>query len=253
MLYLIGTGIWDEMDMSLRAVECAKKCERVYAEFYTTKNGTDAKKLSKLIGKDVVEVQRKDLEENCARMVEEARYNDVAILVGGDCLAATTHSALILEAIKRKIPYSVIHGSSVFTAVSECGLFLYKFGNTTTLPFWSDRYKPTSTYETIAENTRRGLHTLVLLDIGSSPMEIGTAFTILIDMEKRSSENINIGEKNIVVLSRIGSSEQKVTYGKLCDLAEHRELLGKPPFVIVFPGRLHFIEEEMLVNFKLKK
>lgn len=35
MLYLVGMGICDEKDVSLRAVETLKKCDIVFAEGYT--------------------------------------------------------------------------------------------------------------------------------------------------------------------------------------------------------------------------
>lgn len=50
-------------------------------------------------------------------------------------------------------------------AVGACGLQLYNFGQTVSLPFWTDNWKPDSWLEKIQENFELGMHTLVLLDI----------------------------------------------------------------------------------------
>ncbi len=36
MLYLVSIGLYNEKDLSLRALEAIKKCSKVYAEFYTS-------------------------------------------------------------------------------------------------------------------------------------------------------------------------------------------------------------------------
>lgn len=51
------------------------------------------------------------------------------------------------------------------TAVGCCGLQLYSYGETISIPYWTDTWQPDSFYEKIASNRQRGLHTLCLLDI----------------------------------------------------------------------------------------
>jgi diphthamide biosynthesis methyltransferase len=51
------------------------------------------------------------------------------------------------------------------TALGSTGLQLYNFGQTISLPFFTDMWKPTSWYDKLEENLRIGTHTLVLLDI----------------------------------------------------------------------------------------
>ena len=53
MLAFIGMGLWDEKDISLKGIEMAKKCDRVYAEFYTSRSSVNIKKLEKLIVKQL--------------------------------------------------------------------------------------------------------------------------------------------------------------------------------------------------------
>ena len=50
-------------------------------------------------------------------------------------------------------------------AVGACGLQLYNFGQTVSLVFFTETWKPDSFYDRIKENADLGMHTLVLLDI----------------------------------------------------------------------------------------
>jgi diphthine methyl ester synthase len=50
-------------------------------------------------------------------------------------------------------------------AIGACGLQLYNFGQTVSLVFFTETWKPDSFYDRIKENADLGLHTLVLLDI----------------------------------------------------------------------------------------
>ena len=55
------------------------------------------------------------------------------------------------------IPTRLIHGVSIFTAcASALGLQPYKFGRTITLPFQEKGFSPSSPYENILENNKRG-------------------------------------------------------------------------------------------------
>lgn len=50
-------------------------------------------------------------------------------------------------------------------AIGACGLQLYNFGQTVSLVFFTETWKPDSFYDRIKENVDLGMHTLVLLDI----------------------------------------------------------------------------------------
>lgn len=50
-------------------------------------------------------------------------------------------------------------------AVAACGLALYNFGQTISIPYFTDSWRPESWLERIEENNKLGLHTLCLLDI----------------------------------------------------------------------------------------
>jgi len=50
-------------------------------------------------------------------------------------------------------------------AIGASGLQLYNFGQSVSLVFFTDSWKPDSFYDRVKENADLGLHTLVLLDI----------------------------------------------------------------------------------------
>lgn len=57
----------------------------------------------------------------------------------------------------------VIHNASVMNAIGICGLQLYRYGETVSIPFFTDTWRPDSFYEKIKRNIDMGLHTLCLL------------------------------------------------------------------------------------------
>lgn len=246
MLILIGLGLFDEKDLSLRGIEEARKADKAYLELYTTAWFGDVKKLEEMVGKKIEILKRKDLEENSDKILEEAEVKDVAILVGGDPLVATTHSALLLEARKKSINVKVIHNSSIVSAIAETGLHIYKFGPCVTIPF-PEKTKgklPESVYETIKMNKTRGLHTLCLLDIEENKlMSVREALKILLTLEESRKEGVISLAEKLVVFSRAGSQEAKIYFKKLEDLME---IEIKLPAVLIIPGSLHFTEKEFL-------
>jgi len=237
VLKLIGLGLWDELDISLKGLMEIQECKHVFAEFYTS-HPRDLEKLEKLLGKKVKILERKDLEEDSKKLIALAEKEDIAILVGGDPLTATTHVSILLEAQKKKIPTKIIHSSSIYSAIAKTGLFIYKFGYTVTLPKWLE--KPESVFEKIEENKARGCHSLILIDIG---MEVGEAL-------EKIRQNKKLGNEKILVCSRMGSEEEKIVYGSISQLGKTNL---KMPFVLVIPGNLHFIEEEALKTHLLEQ
>ena len=233
MLYLISLGLSDEKDMSLKALEATKKCNKIYLEPYTNKMETSVKKLEKLIGKKVIEVQRSALEEDSDEILKEAKTKDIGVLVAGDALSATTHISLILDSKKQKIPYRIIHGSSIFTAIGETGLQIYKFGKTTTLT----NHVQKSTIETIKNNQKLGLHTLVLLDIKREKNYFMDALEALEILKPKGK---------VIVACQLGTEKQIIVYGKIEELSKLKNLKRKTPAVLIAPGELHFLEEEFL-------
>lgn len=76
---------------------------------------------------------------------------------------ATTHTDIVVRAKKLGVDVKVIHNASVMNAVGVCGLQLYHYGETVSIPFFTETWRPDSFYEKIRENRKLGLHTLCLL------------------------------------------------------------------------------------------
>ncbi len=232
MLYLIGLGL-DLKDISLRALEAIKKSEKAYLETYTTTFPYKIQDLEKLIGKKVLVSKRETFENNLNTLIDQAKREDVAILIYGDPLAATTHITIIREAEKARVQVEIIHNNSIFNVISDTGLQLYKFGKTTSLPRWQNRYHPTSFFEIIKENLSIKAHTLILVDPGLSLKEA-------LEEIQESDKSSVLKDKEIIIFSKGGLREQKILKGKLTQLISKKI---DEPFSIIVPGELHFSEE----------
>ncbi len=235
-LTLIGAGI--SFDLTLSAVEELKKCDEVYLERYTNiiEEGK-IRSLETLVGKKIVILERNDIESDF--LIKKAKSTNIALLSSGDPLTATTHITLLIDGKKAGIKTRIIHNSSIHTAAAgKAGLQIYKFGKTCTLPNPRPNYAPTSWFDTIKENVEKGAHTLVLLDTEPEPMDAKTAIELI---EKVDKEGL---VKKLVVLSRIGEHDERVVYDEIIQLKSRD--LGKPPFALIVPGKLHPVEEEYL-------
>ncbi|MBA3044450.1 diphthine synthase, partial [archaeon] len=162
MLVFIGLGLFDEKDVTVKGFEEAKKCDMVFAEFYTARlMGSSKEKLESLFGKEIKILNRKEVEDGRI-ILDEAKNKNVAFLTPGDPMTATTHVALRIQAKEMGIKTKIVHGVSIVSAASGLlGLQSYKFGRTTTIPFPEKDYLPESPYEVIRQNKENGLHTLI--------------------------------------------------------------------------------------------
>jgi diphthine synthase len=239
MLYLIGLGLNDEEDLTLKAIETAKKCD-CYCELYTSVWQGSLENLKNLIGKEIKILKRKDLEEGQELFLEKAKQNDIALFVPGDPLVATTHIDLAYEAKRKKILVKIIHNASIFSAIGETGLQIYKFGKTATIPL---NGKLENVKSTVKNNKRLGLHTLLLLDIDN---ETNIFMTVPDALKMLLKVNIINDYDEIVVFSKAGG-ESEVFY----NIA--KEFLNKKidlPAVLIIPSKLHFREKDFLELFQ---
>jgi len=238
MLCLVGLGIWNEKDISLRGIEICERADSIYCELYTARWGGDLDKLSKIIGKKIKKLGRKDVEEGSDKILKEATSKDLVLLVPGDPLIATTHVHLILEAKKKGIPVGIVHSSSIYTSIARTGLQIYKFGKTGTVITPRKGYESEGFYDIIRENLSKGMHTLLLLD-----RDMGTrkGLEILERIESGKRRKLLKGRR-ILLCSRLSSEHEKIVYGRMEDLKEDIP----EPGVIIVPGKLHFLEKEFL-------
>ncbi len=244
-LLFIGLGLWDEDDITVKGLKEARKCDCIFAEFYTSIIGVPKKRLEKAIGKKIKVLGREEVESGEV-ILDEARKNKVCLLTGGDPMTATTHIDLRLRAMEEGIKTRIIHGISILSAAAGLlGLQTYKFGRTTTLVAPKKNFFPHSPYDVIRENRERGLHTLVLLDIEDGKcMLADEGIEILLEIEKERNEDF-LRRSIIAVVARASSSSP-------CVKAHYPHILlkkkiGVPPHCIVVPGQLHFMEKKALI------
>ncbi len=251
-LYFVGLGLYDERDVTLKGLETIRRCDKVFAEFYTSlMAGTTIERIEKLVGKRVTRLNREDVEMKFERIVlPEARHRDVAFLTAGDPMVATTHADLRIRAKRAGVKSHVIHAPSVYSAVAVTGLQIYKFGKSATVAYPERNWFPTSHYDVIVENRERGLHTLLFLDIKADQgryMTANEAMDILLRIEEMKKAGAFTPETLVVVLARAGSLDPTIRAGHVGDML--KENFGGQPHILIVPGRLHIVEAEYLVEF----
>ncbi|MEM0480742.1 MAG: diphthine synthase [Candidatus Aenigmatarchaeota archaeon] len=248
MIYLIGLGVANVEDISIKGLNAIKKCEKVYLEDYTNYFESSKEEIESFIGKKVEILKREDLENNLGKIIEEAKEKDVAILVYGDPFFATTHISLKIEAKKQNVEIKTIHSSSILTAIFEIGLSCYKFGKIVTIPLKSKYEKlPYSVYEAIKVNKKNKLHTLCLLDIDKEKNEYlkpNEALKLLLEAEKEYKQNIINKEIEVIIACRVGFKNEKIFFDKIENLLEKD--FGFPPYVLIIPSELSSVEKEAL-------
>ncbi|NOZ80955.1 MAG: diphthine synthase [DPANN group archaeon] len=248
MLHLIGIGLNDEKDITVKGLEMVKQCAKVYLEGYTSFLQVPVSKLEEFYEKKIMVCDRKAIEiDSDKTILREAKDADVALLVIGDPFGATTHTDLFLRAKKMAVPIEVVHNASILNAVGEVGLELYKFGKTTSIPFPEDGFDVETPYDVIAANKKQGLHTLVLLDLRPAEdrfMTVNQAIERLTSIEGRRQEGVFPKDGACVGCARLGSPDRILKFGEAEKV--HRKDFGRPPHCLIVPGNLHFMEEDML-------
>lgn len=266
MLYFVGLGLGDTKDITIKGLEVVKQCSRVYLEAYTSILTVGKDALEEYYGRELILADRDMVEQNADEILRGADTSDVAFLVVGDPFGATTHSDLILRAVNAGIPYRVIHNASIMIAIGCCGLQLYNFGETVSIVFWTDTWRPESFYDKIKKNRKTGMHSLCLLDIKVKEqsmenlmsgrkiyeppryMSVNQAAQQLLEIvhnRKKRGEDLDLSEETVCVgLARIGAENQTIQTGTLRQLALSD--LGGPLHSFIVTGHLHPLEVDML-------
>lgn len=241
-LNIIGLGLWDEKDISVKGLEIVKKCSKLYLESYTSKLNCSVKDLERFYGKKLILADRELVEKNAEETIlKDAASGECAFLVIGDPMSATTHIDLMMRAKEKEIKVNIIHNASVLTAVGLIGLELYKYGKITSIPFENENVK--TPVEVLSMNKKNGLHTLFLLDLRPSEekyMTVKEAADYLVN-------NGVSGDEICVSCGGLGSGDPSIVKSKLSEVNEI-ELF---PQCLIIPGKLHFMEEEALNKLNL--
>lgn len=246
-LYIIGIGLSAEKDITVRGLEIVRKCDPIYLENYTSLLQCSVQDLEQFYSKKIIPADREFMENHTEKIVIEASTKNVAVLIIGDPFSATTHVDLFKLAKEKHVPVEVINNASVLTAVGITGLQLYKFGKVTSIPFIEDVPELETPYLVLKENLKLGLHTLFLLDLKPRKekwMTPGMALTILQGIQKRKHGKVLPRSTLVVACARLGSANALIKAGTVKEIESID--FGKPPFCVIIPGKLHFVEEEML-------
>jgi diphthine synthase len=249
-LIFIGLGLGDEKGITLRGLEAARSCKRIFMENYTSilEEGS-IPRLEELLRAKIRIVDRGAIETEDT-VLDSAAECPTCLLVPGDAMSATTHVDLRLRAHALGIETEVIGGVSAFTAIpAALGLQNYKFGRTVTIPFSEPNYRPTSFYEKAHENFKQGMHTICLLDIKQDRnrfMTANEALEVLASVEDELGRDFLTPDRLICVVARAGSEDCLARAGLLDNMMA--EDFGPPLHSVVIPGELHFLEAKALVE-----
>ncbi len=246
-LAIIGIGLCNEKDITVRGLELVRGADVVYLENYTSLLQCSVSDLEEFYGKKIILSDRAMSEQGVGKILDEAVSRKVVFLVIGDGMSATTHSDIWKEAVEKEVSVEVVGNASVLTAVGITGLQLYKFGKTTSIPYLDEHPELVTPYMVLAENLKMDLHTLCLLDIKADVgrfMTVAEGITVLEDIEKREGGGIVSDDLFVVACARLGCSDFVVRSGRLADVKKID--FGKQPHCLIIPGKMHFLEEEIL-------
>ena len=181
---------------------------------------------------------------------------------------ATTHTDLVLRARELGIATKIVPNASIMSAIGCTGLQLYNFGQTVSMVFFTETWKPSSFYDRVKENVQIGLHTLVLLDIKvkeQSPenmargrkifeppryMTIAECARQMLETEEERQERVYGPQSLAIGAARVGGPDQKLVAGTLSELT--RVDMGGPLHCVVLVGRRsHDMEKDFIRHFAI--
>lgn len=250
-LVFVGLGLNDEYGITLKGLEELKTADTIFMETYTSRMPDfNLQHLEELCNKKIQFITRQTLEEeNGKQILQASRIGKTVFLVPGDPFIATTHVTLRIDAQKNGVPTRIVHGISIMSAiVSLSGLHNYKFGKTVTVPFPETLAQ--TPYNVIAQNKKLGLHTLCLLDLREPEnryLTINQAIKTLQNVEQQKQQNIVTQDTIALGVARAGNSQPILKADFVKNLVDFD--FGMPPYSLIFPGDLHFMEVDALIAF----
>lgn len=270
MLHLIGIGAKKE-HINFEMFDVIKKCNTVFLEYYTSFYETNFEELSEFLGKKITIVDRDIVETKAENtIINPAKEHDIALLILGDPLIATTHTDLLLRCIKSGVKTKIYNNVSIGNYITRTGLQFYKFGKITSIPFFNEKFMPRTPFLVLHDNFKMGAHTLFLLDLNPSNdvaykgkekyLKASDALKFLLEIPQIMLENDEIEEKDAMIIdeetpalicSRLGFEDEEILYDNISGLIEidkHRHF--KEPLCIIIPGDMHEMEQKFLEQFK---
>lgn len=212
------------------------------------------------------------VESDSDEILRDAQTEDVAFLVVGDPFGATTHTDLVLRARELKVPVSTVPNASIMSGIGAAGLQLYNFGQTVSMVFFTENWRPSSFYDRVKENRNIGLHTLLLLDIKVKEqsveniikgnkifepprfMTVGQCASQMLEIEEARAEGAYGPDSLAIGAARVGGKTEKFVAGTLRELCDQDEELGAPLHSMVLLGRrTHELEHDYVREFAVNK
>lgn len=267
VLYIIGLGLGNEKDITVQGLEAVKRCSKIYLEAYTSILGVDKSALEAFYGHEILEADRDTVEQQAEAILEAAKESEVAFLVVGDPFGATTHTDLVLRARQKKVKVEIIHNASIMNAIGAAGLQLYNYGQTVSIPFWTESWKPDSFYDKIKQNADIGLHTLCLLDIKVKEqsvenmcrgrkiyepprfMTVNQCIEQLLEAEETRKQGICAPNVPCIGVARIGQPSQLIVSGTMEELLNVD--FGAPLHSFIICGKMHELEVDFIKGFSI--
>ena len=244
-LYIVGLGIYESPSLPGDVIRKLNKMDRIFIETYTSPIKIDDKMIMDELGvREIIHLKREDLEDGYKKIINMAMNEDIAILVPGDPLIATTHVTLLIEARKAGVNVKVIHSSSALcTAIGESGLHTYKFGPSSTT-VRKDVASSRRAYDILKDNLSKGLHTLFFLEYDHESdyiMKPDEAIEILLYYDEKE---ILKNEQPVIVLCGLGRKDEIKRVYTIKEILNKE--FPKTPCILIFPGKLHFMEMEYI-------
>jgi diphthine synthase len=156
------------------------------------------------------------------------------------------------------------------SAIGCTGLQLYNFGQTVSMVFFTENWRPSSYYDRVKENVNLGLHTLVLLDIKVKEqslenmargrkiyeppryMTVAQCASQMLETEEERQEGVYGPDSLAIGAARVGAPDQKLVAGTLKELAEVD--MGEPLHSLVLLGkRAHDLEKDYIQQFAVNE
>jgi diphthine synthase len=234
------------------SIKVLNSCNRIYLERFTSPISDNFISILKstLGPEKKIEIVKRWFVEDGRQILDESKTLNVGLVSYGDPTIATTFTELRIRAMKNDIEVKVVHAASGITSlVGECGLQVYKIGKLVTM--MEEKQSAISVYSTIFGNLNLNCHTIILTEYRQD--EDGSEFFLkpnyvmskLLEIEKDITYEIVSEDSFLIVVSRIGTDNQKIVSGKIKSLIDLE--YGRGPHSIIFPAKFHFTEQEAIM------
>ncbi len=254
MLRLIGLGLSIDSIPLGNLKKLLLLCDKIFVDAYTSVWFPDINILVKTLlnmKKDVIIAKRYMLEGSAIEnVVNEAMKKDVCIAVVGDPLIATTHSIIIVEALKKGVEVDVSPATSIFnTAISISCLQIYRFGKVATIVSSKNGVVYEYPFTVLKMNREQNLHTLFLLEIDVEKkyyMKPNEGIELIMNIQKGLGEKVLANEDIVIVIADAFSRKQKV-FVLSVEEAMKKTFNENTLYTLIIPAKkLHPVEEECI-------